>query len=62
MIAVLLAIVVAAAPAPHAAPTRPPGFVYLRDVAPSIVQDIRYAGYHNFLGRPVAGYDAAECI
>lgn len=64
MIALLLALTVAAAktPAPHPAPTRPPGFVYLRDVAPSIVQDIRYRGYHNFLGRPVAGYGAAECI
>jgi D-alanyl-D-alanine dipeptidase len=60
MIAFLLAAAVAAAPAPN--PTMPPGFVYLRDVAPSIVQDIRYAGYHNFLGRPVAGYGAAECI
>lgn len=40
----------------------PPGFVYLSDVAPSIVQDIRYAGYHNFLGRPVRGYDAPQCV
>ncbi len=63
MIAVLVAIVLAAAaPAPQPEPTRPPDFVYLRDVAPSIVQDMRYAGYHNFLGRPVAGYEAAECI
>jgi zinc D-Ala-D-Ala dipeptidase len=61
MIAIALAVVLAAA-TPHPAPTRPPDFVYLRDVAPSIVQDIRYAGYHNFLGRPVAGYGAAECI
>lgn len=40
----------------------PEGFVYLKDVAPEIVQDIRYHGSHNFLGRPVAGYDAPECI
>jgi D-alanyl-D-alanine dipeptidase len=40
----------------------PQGFVYLRDVAPGILQDIRYAGTDNFLGRPVRGYDAAECI
>jgi D-alanyl-D-alanine dipeptidase len=35
----------------------PPGFVYLRDVAPDIVQDIRYASLDNFTGandtRPV---------
>jgi D-alanyl-D-alanine dipeptidase len=40
----------------------PPGFVYLRDVDPTIRQDMRYAGPFNFLGRPASGYDAAECI
>jgi D-alanyl-D-alanine dipeptidase len=40
----------------------PAGFVYLRDVDPTIAQDIRYAGSDNFVGRPLAGYDAAECI
>ena len=40
----------------------PRGLVYLREVDPSIVQDIRYAGSHNFVGRPVKGYLAAECI
>jgi len=36
--------------------------VYLKYVAPSILQDIRYAGYHNFVGRPIKGYHAKECI
>ena len=40
----------------------PKGFVHLRDIDPTIVQDIRYAGYHNFVGRPIRGYLAAECI
>lgn len=40
----------------------PDGFVYLSNVAPDILQDIRYDSYHNFLGRPVDGYDAAECV
>ncbi len=40
----------------------PGDFAYLRDVDPSIVQDIRYAGANNFVGRPLAGYDAAECV
>jgi zinc D-Ala-D-Ala dipeptidase len=40
----------------------PPGFVYLRDIDPTIIQDIRYAGYNNFVGRPLAGYDAPECV
>jgi zinc D-Ala-D-Ala dipeptidase len=45
-----------------AASALPRGFVYLRDIDPTIVQDIRYAGAHNFVGRPVKGYLAAECI
>src|ERR1700733_5163533 len=40
----------------------PPGFVHLRDVAPSIRQDIRYAGAFNFTGKIVPGYARAECI
>ena len=40
----------------------PRGFVYLRDIDPTIVQDIRYAGSHNFVGRPIKGYLAAACI
>lgn len=40
----------------------PSDFVYLKDIDPSIVQDIRYAGDHNFLGRPVQGYQHAECV
>jgi D-alanyl-D-alanine dipeptidase len=45
-----------------AGPALPQGFVYLRDIDPTIVQDIRYAGSHNFVGRPIRGYLAAECI
>jgi D-alanyl-D-alanine dipeptidase len=44
----------------YAAP--PKGFVYLQDVAPSIRQDVRYAGRYNFTGAPVPGYRAAVCI
>jgi len=40
----------------------PDGFVWLKHVDPTIEQDIRYYGQHNFLGRPVAGYEAPECI
>ena len=48
--------------APALAGDLPRGFVYLRDIDPTIVQDIRYAGSHNFVGRPIKGYLAAECI
>src|SRR6266581_3707137 len=40
----------------------PPGFVHLRAIDPTIAQDIRYAGSDNFVGRPLPGYEAAECI
>jgi D-alanyl-D-alanine dipeptidase len=36
--------------------------VHLRDIDAGILQDIRYAGPHNFTGRRVPGYDAAECM
>jgi D-alanyl-D-alanine dipeptidase len=44
------------------AQTLPGGFVFLRDLDPSIIQDIRYAGSNNFVGQPLRGYDAAECV
>ena len=56
-----LACMLLAAPV-SAGPALPRGFVYLREVDPTIVQDIRYAGSHNFVGRPIKGYLAAECI
>src|ERR1700704_3556015 len=40
----------------------PGGFVYLREIDTGIIQDIRYAGVNNFVGRPLAGYGAAECV
>lgn len=40
----------------------PPGFVYLRDIDASIAQDMRYASSDNFVGRPLPGYTAAECV
>jgi D-alanyl-D-alanine dipeptidase len=40
----------------------PAGFVYLRDIDPTIIQDMRYAGSNNFVGRPLRGYEAAECV
>jgi D-alanyl-D-alanine dipeptidase len=44
------------------AQTLPGGFVFLRDIDPGILQDIRYAGSNNFVGRPLIGYDAAACV
>lgn len=40
----------------------PENFVYVRDVIPEIFEDIRYAGSHNFMGRPACGYGAARAV
>jgi D-alanyl-D-alanine dipeptidase len=45
-----------------AASEMPPGFVYLRDIDPSIIQDMRYATPDNFTGAKVPGYEAPQCI
>ncbi len=37
------------------------GMVEIRQLAPDIDLDIRYAGSDNFVGRPVAGYRAPAC-
>ncbi|ULL01683.1 M15 family metallopeptidase [Bradyrhizobium sp. I71] len=47
---------------PAHAQSLPGGFVYLRDIDPSIIQDIRYATSNNFVGRSLAGYGAGECV
>jgi D-alanyl-D-alanine dipeptidase len=39
----------------------PPGFARLSEIAPSVEQDMRYAGANNFTGQPVPGYRAAQC-
>ena len=40
----------------------PTGFVYVSDVIPTAREDVRYAGSHNFVGRPVDGYAAARIV
>jgi D-alanyl-D-alanine dipeptidase len=62
MKSIAIALVVAASTSQASAQGLPAGFVFLRDVDPTIIQDIRYAGSNNFVGRPLAGYGAAECV
>lgn len=57
-----LAIIATAAVSSASAQSLPGDFVYLRDVDPTIIQDIRYATPNNFVGRPLAGYGAGECV
>lgn len=35
----------------------PEGFVYLKEHIPEVELEVRYHGSHNFIGRPVAGYN-----
>lgn len=39
----------------------PEKFVYLEHIDPSILQEVRYAMHHNFVGRPIPSYEA-PCI
>lgn len=41
---------------------QPKGFVYLKDIDPTIIEDLRYPTYNNLVGRPIAGYEHAHCI
>jgi D-alanyl-D-alanine dipeptidase len=43
-------------------PTAPAEFVALSRVAPSIIQEMRYYGQHNFVGAHVDGYLEPLCI
>jgi D-alanyl-D-alanine dipeptidase len=41
---------------------RPAAFVDAAAVVPGLVLDMRYAGSHNFVGRPIDGYEAQRCL
>ncbi len=56
----LTALPLCAQPAPS--DSLPDGFVHLRDVAPTIVQEMRYHGPYNFVGEPIDGYEEPTCI
>ncbi len=40
----------------------PDGFVYVSEVIPDIVEDLRYYGENNFLGARVDGYEAPRAV
>lgn len=60
--ALMLAALFAGSAWAEVQPRDPPALVYLRDVDPTIEQDIRYATAANFTGDSVPGYQAAECL
>jgi D-alanyl-D-alanine dipeptidase len=59
---IVIALAVTAFVSPACAQKLPGDFMFLRDIDPTILQDIRYAGPNNFVGRPLAGYNATECV
>ena len=40
----------------------PEGFVYVKDIIPGIVGEIRYHGSNNFVGVSIDGYKESRCI
>lgn len=42
--------------------TLPELFSYLRIVAPSVIQEMRYTTSYNFVGEPIDAYEEPECI
>ena len=45
-----------------AAQTRPAAFVDATTLVPGLIVEMRYAGSHNFVGRPIDGYEAPHCL
>jgi zinc D-Ala-D-Ala dipeptidase len=41
---------------------RPAQFVDAAAIVPGLTADMRYAGSHNFVGRPIDGYEAPRCL
>ncbi len=58
----LLAWALVCVAVPSGASDLPDGFVRVKEVSPTIREDIRYAGPDNFVGRPLSGYEAGACI
>lgn len=40
----------------------PKEFVHIKEISPSIIEEIRYFSDHNFVGRPITGYKAPKCF
>jgi zinc D-Ala-D-Ala dipeptidase len=60
---VLLVTVFAAFAAPAvSAQERPAAFVDAATLVPGLVVEMRYASAHNFVGRPIDGYEAPRCL
>jgi zinc D-Ala-D-Ala dipeptidase len=58
----LAAVLLAGGASAALAQERPASFVDAATVVPGLIVDARYAGAHNFVGRPIDGYEAPRCL
>ena len=58
----LFALAIALTAQAASAQTRPAAFVDAATVVPGLIVEMRYAGSHNFVGRPIDGYQAPRCL
>lgn len=58
----LIGALVASLSVNAAAQDRPTAFVDAAGVVSGLIVDARYAGAHNFVGRPIDGYEAPRCF
>lgn len=61
-LAAFLAVSLCLAAGAAFAEERPAAFIDAASVVPGLLADIRYAGSHNFTGRPIDGYEAPRCL
>lgn len=57
-----VALVAALGTSAAVAQDRPATFVDAASVVPGLIVEMRYFGAHNFVGRPIAGYDRSVCL
>src|ERR1700686_2260882 len=62
MLKFCLALVAAFGTQSALAQERPAAFVDAATVVPGLIVEMRYTGAHNFVGRPIDGYEAPRCL
>ena len=62
LLAALFALLAIGATQVALAEERPAAFVDAATIVPGLIVEMRYAGSHNFVGRPIDGYEAPRCL
>ena len=62
MLKLSLALIAAFGAQAAIAQERPAAFVDAATIVPGLIADMRYAGAHNFVGRPIDGYEKPRCL